>query len=445
MDSLATVFTAIAVLLLLILVAQILKNIFLPNAILPPAILAGAMLLALGSEGLGPTLVQVINLDGFLAPALFPESMVAVWKELPGFLITIVFAGLFLGRTIPSPKDIWRVARPNLIYGYTLGLGQYVVGLLLALLLLKPLFDSNVLSGVLIPIGFQGGHGTVAGLKSTFESFEFPQGYELGLAIATLGLLSAVLAGTIISNLNQPADSPEQESTIDEEGENNTDKKTSMTVQCGALVLAIGLGWITLQALQAIEEQALSEDAFKIATYIPLFPMAMLGGLVVQVLATRFNRGESINQSQVSMITTSSLDLLIAAAIASLSLQPLIDNWQAVLVLFVGGLVFNLLVYFFLARRLFGQDWHLRGLGELGQSMGTTAIGLLLIRRSGKNADTYVRAFSFKQPFYEPIVGGGVVTAIALPLVAQVGAVVTVVIFAVLTLAVLAFGWLTRE
>jgi ESS family glutamate:Na+ symporter len=72
---------------------------------------------------------------------------------------------------------VWKQSLPNLLYGYILAIGQYLIGLLLAVLLIKPLFDANVLSGALIAIGFQGGHGTVAGLQSTFANLGFEDGF----------------------------------------------------------------------------------------------------------------------------------------------------------------------------------------------------------------------------------------------------------------------------
>ena len=70
---------------------------------------------------------------------------------------------------------------------------------------------------------------------------------------------------------------------------------------------------------------------------------------------------------------------------------------------------------------LFGRDWKIRGLGELGQSMGTTAICLILIKGKGRRSEAITRSFSYKQPFYEPIVGGGLITGLALPLIARFG------------------------
>jgi hypothetical protein len=43
------------------------------------------------------------------------------------------------------------------------------------------------LFAVLIPLGFEGGHGVVAGTKSTFEELDYRPGYDLAMVGATVG------------------------------------------------------------------------------------------------------------------------------------------------------------------------------------------------------------------------------------------------------------------
>lgn len=54
--------------------------------------------------------------------------------------------------------------------GYIYAWGQYIVGLGLVLLVLHPFLDTDTLAGPAIAIVFPGGHGTAAGLDSTFET-----------------------------------------------------------------------------------------------------------------------------------------------------------------------------------------------------------------------------------------------------------------------------------
>ena len=65
---------------------------------------------------LGLALVQTIG--GFL-----PEATTAGWTRLPGFLINIVFAALFLGVFIPPIRRIWGLGRAAVGVRSNRGLG----------------------------------------------------------------------------------------------------------------------------------------------------------------------------------------------------------------------------------------------------------------------------------------------------------------------------------
>jgi glutamate:Na+ symporter, ESS family len=149
---------------------------------LPSAILAGTLGLLLGPQVLGRMHDAWFEPDTWLAGGLFPENTLAIWSQLPGLLISIVFAGLFLGKVIPGPRAIWRRAGPMVAHGQTLAWGQYVIGLLLVLVLLTPVFGVSPMAGALIEIGFEGGHGTAAGLAGTFRDLGFESGADLALS-----------------------------------------------------------------------------------------------------------------------------------------------------------------------------------------------------------------------------------------------------------------------
>lgn len=88
------------------------------RAFIPSSIIGGMLLLLIGPEVLG-------RLAPGLPPVVTGES-VAIWSGLPGFLINIVFAALFLGKVIPGLKEIWRKAGPQVAFshGTAAGLGQ---------------------------------------------------------------------------------------------------------------------------------------------------------------------------------------------------------------------------------------------------------------------------------------------------------------------------------
>ena len=133
---------------------------------------------------LGLVLVQTIG-------GSLPAATMAGWNQLPGFLINIVFSALFLGVFIPPIRRIWGIAGPQLAYGQIVAWGQYVVGLGVAIVPLTPVFGVPGAIGTIIPVGFEGGHGTAAGLEPVFDAYARPEGRDLALTSATCGVLFA--------------------------------------------------------------------------------------------------------------------------------------------------------------------------------------------------------------------------------------------------------------
>jgi len=84
---------------------------------LPTAILAGLLGLVLGPQGIGWIVSLVAGRDALFAQGLFPQSTLNIWSGLPGLLISVVFAGLFLGKIIPGLRTIWRRAGPMVAHG----------------------------------------------------------------------------------------------------------------------------------------------------------------------------------------------------------------------------------------------------------------------------------------------------------------------------------------
>lgn len=88
----------------------------------------------------------------------------------------------------------------------------------------------------------------------------------------------------------------------------------------------------------------------------------------------------------------------------------------------LSGSGWNLAVFFILGPRVYPEPWYTYGLGDLGGGTATTASGLLLIRIADpENRTNALLAYSNKQPFYEPFMGGGLVTALALPTLSFIG------------------------
>ena len=68
-----------------------------------------------------------------------------------------------------------------------------MIGLLLTLLILTPLFGLDPIVGSLIEVAFEGEHGTAAGMAQTFTNLDFPEGGDLAIGLATVGMVTGVI------------------------------------------------------------------------------------------------------------------------------------------------------------------------------------------------------------------------------------------------------------
>jgi len=377
------------------------------------------------------------------------KGWAAPWNKLPGFLINIVFACLFLGVRLPRFSTLCRRAGPQLAYGQIVAWGQYVVGLGLWVFALSWMFGKlPAMFGGVLPVGFEGGHGTAAGLAETFAQHNWPAGKDFALASATLGITSAIIVGMILVNwairngYTQTVKSlanehkPELTGTIPPKRRPMAGRLTvsndvieSLSLHIVIVGLAVGLGYLAKLGLISIENRIGYLTTNKFLSSFPLFPLCMLGGLVVQVLEQRFDRSRLIDSGLIRRIQNCSLDFLVVAAVATIQFNLILAGLAPLLLLAAAGITWNVFCVMYLAQRVLPDAWFERAIAEMGQSMGVTATGLLLLRVVDADYETPAAdAFACKQLVHEPFMGGGLWTGAAIPLIAIYGAPIVLLI-----------------
>lgn len=435
-----------------------LKIPLLQTLFLPSSLIGGFLALILGPELLG----RFGSEDSFLSNGgIFTSGIIDVWSGLPELLINVVFASLFIGFVLPKPKKMWETGGPQIALGFTMSWAHYVAGILLAITILTPLFGLSPAAGALIEISFVGGHGTAAGLSGTFEDLDFSEGYDLSIGLATIGLLSGVIIGMILINwaartgksktLQHPEDiSVEQRSgIIDEENREagTTQTTSSMSIEplalhMGFIAVAILIGYILLEGFVWLEEITYgSAYDLYLFEYIPLFPFAMIGGIILQLVLARFDKRKLVDRKTISRIQGLSLDLLIVSAMASISLTVIGEYLIPFLLLALAGIAINVFFFLYLGPRMIPDFWFERGIGDFGQAMGVAATGIMLMRIvDPENKSPAFDAFGYKQILFEPMVGGGLVTAVAMPFILQFGSIPVLIASTILMISSWAIG-----
>ena len=374
-------------------------------------------------------------------PQFFQPELIQTISKLPGFMINIVFATLFLGVATPPLKKVFQVAFPQLCFGQIMAWGQYVIGFATVGFILIPCFGAHKAFGNLLEIGFQGGHGTVGGMSESFRALGWEDGIALGYTVATAGMILGVVVGMMlvnwagrkgyVKNIRQF----ESQNRLQRLGIYHASERPRagwQTVYCDSIdslawhIALVGIsvlcGYGILEGLRALEICCFPENTTRIFRGFPLFPLCMIGGLLIQKAAQWGKVDSLIDHGQMQRLAGASLDFLVLSAMATIKISVVAQNWQSLLIIIVLGLIFALSMVIFVAPRLFKESWFECAIADFGQGLGVTATGLLLLRSVDPEAKTCAtQAFGYKQLLHEPFMGGGLWTATALTLLFQLG------------------------
>lgn len=403
--------------------------IFFQKLYLPASVIAGL---------LGLMVIQMLNRTGAFG---FVNNTTAGWSKLPGFLINIVFAALFMGVQLPNLKRVWKTAGPQLAYGQIIVWGQYVIGLGAVIFFLGKLFNLPHLFGVIIPVGFEGGHGTAGGLSETFQFFGWEAGTHLALASATVGIISAIVIGMSMINwairkghvtrvksfkMAEVSEASGLYSLNDRPmiGYHTIREESAETfgIHLSLLGLAVGIGFGFKQLLLQIQHLIPFLEENELFRGFPLFPLCMIGGLIVQLIMSKNKKMNIIDRGIMRSWSGTALDFLIVAAISTIRIDTISTGIIPFIIICILGIMWNIFCLLVLAPRLLPDAWFERRIAEMGQSMGVTATGLLLLRSvDPRNETSAYSAFAYKQLLHEPFMGGGLWTSSAIPLIVVLG------------------------
>src|SRR5262245_61319399 len=131
---------------------------------------------------------------------LFPDNVFAVWRQMPGLLVIVMSASLLLGEHLPPLKTIWSISGPHVIMNGLIAMGQLAVGEILVWFLPEPVFKIDSKAAALIEMSFAGGHGTLAGMTPILQKYGIGDLLNVGLKLATIGIVSGIVVDTTLVN-----------------------------------------------------------------------------------------------------------------------------------------------------------------------------------------------------------------------------------------------------
>ena len=378
------------------------------------------------------------GLLGLLLVSCFREHIPATitdeMRRMPGFLINIIFATLFLGGGVPKVKNLAASVLPQLTLAQLVVWGQFVVGIGLAGFLLAPAFNVPAAFGNLLEMGFEGGHGTVGGMQEAFIAHGWQDGIALGYTVATIGMITGIVIGMCLVNWAYARGyiktvRPFSKRSVSERrgihlrterpsaGKQTVlaDSVDSLAWHIAIIGIAVLIGYGILEGLRALEIACLPNVKTRLFTGFPLFPLCMLGGVMLQMFAKLINVDLLVDREQMNRISGAALDYLALAAVATIELSVVAANWVPLAIMTVAGIVWCVFSVMFFSPRLFKEAWFERGIAEFGQATGVTATGLLLLRTVDPDNKTIAAAsFAGKQLLHEPAMNVWVALAFAL-------------------------------
>ncbi len=433
--TLSNIVLYVSIVGLLLVVASFirLKVPLLRKAFIPASLLAGIIGLILG-----PYALKII-----------PADMMSSIGALPTPMITVVFASMLLGvEKQESGKAMFHDAAAGLGWLWSNSFMQFGVACLLCAFFFCPVLGVNPLFGSIFEIGFAGGHGTASGMATVFQDpalLNWPDGADLGLTTATIGLLCGIFGGMIIINysvrkkytkiITEPAAAEQvKEIFVKEEREPAAYLTVSQDV---VEPFAFHLGIIGIAILMG---QFIVWGFGKIFTYtgLPLFPFAMIGGWILNSIMQRTSLRHLLDRRIFQRIQGMALEILVVGAMASIKVPVVVAYWLPLLVGSVVIMAFMLVWLFWLSPRIFQDCWFEQGIIRYGAFAGVAAVGYMLLRTVDPKMETDAGTiYALGCPLMSPFIGGGLVTTAYPYIINSVGPLAAGLIFCGSSMAVL--------
>ncbi|HJS97102.1 MAG TPA: hypothetical protein VJ741_22735, partial [Solirubrobacteraceae bacterium] len=94
-----------------------------------------------------------------------------------------------------------------------------------------------------------------------------------------------------------------------------------------------------------------------------------------------------------------------------------------------------------LGPRLFREHWFNRGIADYGQSQGNVATGFILAEMADlAHTSGAAACYGYKQLFYERFLGGGILTALSVPIILSIGSLAFGIASAAITAGLITWG-----
>lgn len=288
---------------------------------------------------------------------------------------------------------------------------QAVMGLIVTIALYY-LINSFFASGILLPMGYGQGPGQAYTWGHTYEaSYGFTNGTSFGLAVSSMGFVSASLGGVVyLSYMRRKGrfsgetgkDAVDGEMTLDQyAGKNEIPLSESMdkfTIQVSLVFVAYFLAFLFMKGVNVIVDTGILGGLGKtVQSMIWGFQFlfgtifAMLVRTVLNKLRQRgFAKRDYINNFMMNRISGFMFDIMVIASIAAIDLSAFLTPSFIIplSIICVLGAVGSYIYLRYICKRVFPLYEHEAFLSLYGMLTGTASTGAILLREVDPKFET---------------------------------------------------------
>ena len=321
--------------------------------------------------------------------------------EMAYHLLSLSFVALSL-KALPRKKPgRGRIFGTTLSVLFQFGV-QGFIGLILTFVFIKTLYPNLFHSfGYLLPLGFAQGPGQAYSIGSSWSVFGVEGAGSIGLTFAAIGFIICSFGGIFIINhaIKNGWISKEEvrflknksvKPGIIPKGDKlkpgsylttETEAIDTLTLNSAIILLGYFMAFLVLTGLDMLLSMAGPAGERLAATFWGLnFIFAALMGLLLRQILKSTDKQHIIDNLTMNRLTGLFVDLMVASAIAAISIVVIKSYWLPIIVIALAGGGATTFTTFWYSSRVFSDHRFLRSLLVFGVSTGTLSTGLALLR-----------------------------------------------------------------
>lgn len=247
--------------------------------------------------------------------------------------------------------------------------------------------------GMMAIYTYWGGHGAATTAGTIFEEMGNSGMLGLGIIMATLGLIVAMLAGMVWVNIgarlgwssytkekastgDAPVLLPENERRSLGVGTVSSDVVNGLALQFAIVLLCMFIGEKLFKSLALVPIPAFAS----VMKTIPALLYGIVGAFIVWYIMRKTHTDSYADLEGIKNIGGVALEICVCSATATLNLKLFASFFVPILIHMVAIILLMSFICMFLVRRWLKREWFELGLMAFGQGHGSTPSGLALAR-----------------------------------------------------------------